>query len=537
MVPPPGARRAGRFRAALMNLRPLLLSLALLAGAASAAGAAEPAFSDPDTKAWWRLTASLSNDQMEGRDTGSPGYARAARIVADAFRSAGLKPAGGSGSFFQSVPLREVRVLADQARIEVRRRSGPPLELSFLKEITVRPTESLPETVEAPLVFRGYCAADAMGEVRGAVVVCFGARRRGLPSASDRLAAAAAAGAAGLVNVDDPYFDLEPPRWPAAYARAVSLVDAPPPPAPALAVMTLSSKAFEGLIAGSGRDAAALLADGGAKRPLPNFDIPARLEARFPTARSAYASDNVLGILPGSDPKVGREVLVVSAHLDGYGFGEPVGGERIYHGTYDDAAYVATLVRFADKLQGRGLRRTVLFAAFTGEEKGLLGATYFTRHPTVPKEDLVADINLDQLRPLFPLKILTVEGLGETSLGETARTVAAAMGVVVRPDLEPERNLVRRADHWPFMQIGVPAVGFVFGYDPGTEAERRYRDWYEVRYHRPKDDLETPIDPKAAADFNRFFYTLAETVADAPAAPAWLPGATLRPAGAAGAAR
>jgi Zn-dependent M28 family amino/carboxypeptidase len=246
--------------------------------------------------------------------------------------------------------------------------------------------------------------------------------------------------------------------------------------------------------------------------------------------KADYTSDNVLAVLPGTDPKLAKEVVVISAHLDGYGYGEPVGGERIYHGAFDDAAYVATLVRFAERHHGRALRRTVLFAAFTGEEKGLLGSTWFTRHPTVPKEALVADINLDQLRPLFPLKILTVEGLGETTLGDSARTVAKGMGVEVRPDLEPERNLVRRADHWPFMQIGVPAVGFVFGYDPGTDSERRYRDWYTVRYHRPQDSLQTPIDPKAAADFNRFFYTLTETIADAPERPSWLPGATLRPA-------
>ena len=383
-----------------------------------------------------------------------------------------------------------------------------------------------------PLVFRGYCAAGEMGEVRGKVVVCFGARRQGLPSAAERLRAAAAGGAAGLINVDDPGFTIEPPRWPVAYARSVSLRDAPPPPAAALPVMSLSADAFPAVIAGSGQDAAKILADGGAQRPLPAFDIPARLQARFPTVTSDYTSDNVLALLPGTDPKLAKEVVVISAHLDGYGYGEPVGGERIYHGTYDDAAYVATLVRFAERHHGRGLRRTVLFAAFTGEEKGLLGSTWFTRHPTLARDDLAADINLDQLRPLFPLKILTVEGLGETTLGETARTVANGMGVEVRPDLEPERNLVRRADHWPFMQIGVPAVGFVFGYDPGTEAERLYRDWYTVRYHRPQDSLATPIDPKAAADFNRFFYTLTEAVADAPERPAWLPGATLRPAAA-----
>ncbi len=494
--------------------------------------AAEPQFKDADTRAWWALTSQLSGDAMEGRDTGSPAYARAARIVAGRFAAAGLKPAGEHGGFFQSVPLHEVRVDAAGARIAVVRETGARVELEFLHQITVRPTDQLAQTLDAPLVFRGYCSAAEVGEARGKVVVCFGTRRQGLPSGAERLRAAAAAGAAGLINVDDPGFTIEPPRWPAAYARSVGFRDAPPAPDAALPVMTLSAEAFPALIAGSGEDAAKILADGAAKRPLPSFSIPARLEARFPTATSDYASDNVLAVLPGTDPALKREVVAISAHLDGYGYGEPVGGVRIYHGAFDDAAYVSTLVRFADRRRGHGLRRTVLFAVFTGEEKGLLGATWFTRHPTVEKSDLVADVNLDQLRPLFPLKILTVEGLGETTLGETARRVASGMGVETRPDLEPERNLVRRADHWPFMQIGVPAVGFVFGYDPGTEAERRYRDWYTLRYHRPQDDLGTPIDPRAAADFNHFFYTLTETIADAAERPAWLPGATLRPAAA-----
>jgi Zn-dependent M28 family amino/carboxypeptidase len=332
-----------------------------------------------------------------------------------------------------------------------------------------------------------------------------------------------------LINVDDPGFTLEPPRWPAAYARTVELRGSPAPAAPSLAVMTLSADAFAAAIAGAGQDAAAILNAGAAKQALPAFDIPARLTARFPTTVRDYTSDNVLALLPGSDPALKAQVVVVSAHLDGYGFGEPVDGQSLYHGAFDDAAYVASLVRLADRRHGRPLKRGLLFAAFTGEEKGLLGSNWFVRHRAPAGADLVADINLDQLRPLFPLKILTIEALGDTSLGDTARTLAEARGVEARPDLEPERNLVRRADSWPFLAVGIPAVGFVFGYDPGTPSEAIYRDWYARRYHRPLDSLATPFDAKAAADFNCFFYDLAETVADAPERPAWKPGSELRP--------
>jgi hypothetical protein len=506
----------------------VLTAAIALAFAATAAPAA-PVIQDADTQAWWALTSALSGDDMEGRDTGSAAYERAAHYVADQYAKAGLKPAGDNGTWFQTVPLHEVSLPKADVAIAVAHGAGAPTPIAFLQQITVRPTAALPPSIDAPLVFRGYCSPAEMGDAKGKMVVCFGTKRAGLPGAGDRLNAAAAAGAVGLINVDDPYFDIEPPRWPAAYARAVTLKGSSPPAHDSLAVFTLSADAFAAVIAGSGQDAAAILKDGGAKKPLPAFDIPARLQARFkPSARDMTAS-NVLGILPGTDPKVGKETLVVSAHLDGFGYGEPVKGDNLYNGAFDDAAYVATLIRLAQHHQGHGLKRSILFAAFTGEEKLLLGATWFTRHPTVPKADLIADINLDQLRPLFPLKILTVHALEDTSLGASVRAVAQPMGIAIRPDLEPERGLLRRADQWPFLEIGVPATAFIFGYDPGGEPERRYREWYQVRYHRPQDDLTQPFDPQAAADFNRFFYTLAQTVANAPERPAWSPTSPLKP--------
>lgn len=347
-----------------------------------------------------------------------------------------------------------------------------------------------------------------------------------MPSAAGRIASATAAGAAGVIAVDDPGFTIEPARWPEAYARNVTFRGEAGEGG--LPVMRLSAAALGKLLVGSGHNAADLLAAGAASRPLPVFDVPARLHATFRTSSRDYTADNVLGILPGTDPKLAAEVVVVSAHLDGYGFGEPVGGDALYNGAFDDAAYVATLVRLADQRHGRGFRRSVLFAAFTGEEKGLLGATWFTRHPTRPRADLAADINLDQLRPLFPLKVLTMHSLHDTTLGATATAVADAMHIEIRPDREPDRHLVSRADNWPFLQIGVPSTGFVFGYDPATEAERRYRQWYQVRYHRPQDDMSQPIDFQAAADFNRFFYTLTTAVADAVTRPTFLPGSKFR---------
>lgn len=484
-----------------------------------ALAAQRPLPSDPETRAWWATTADLSGDVMEGRDTGSSGHERAARFVADRFAKAGLKPAGDGGSYFQRVPMHEVRV--ERISITV---GGRPLR--FLHEIMMNPVPGMPGTLDAALAYRGYCAADALGDVRGRIVICHGTHRAGHPSDAERTIAVQAAGGAGVVTIADPGFAVEPPRWPFAYARTVWIAGKPPE-ARGPVRFTLNADALAAVIAGSGRDAARLIAAGAAGQPLPSFDPPRPFRASIRLKQRSIDSPNVLAFLPGTDPSMAAQTIVLSAHLDGYGPGEPVAGDRIYNGTLDDAAYVALLIRLAERRAGKGFRRPLLFAAFTGEEKGLLGARWFVDHPTLPKSRIAADINLDQIRPIFPLKLLTVHALDDTSLGDDARAVAVAMGVEVQRDPEPERNLLRRADQWPFIQAGIPATAFVFGYRAGSESERIYRQWYRTGYHKPQDDLDQPIDWQAATDFNRFFTTLVARVADQPAAPSWKPASSL----------
>ncbi len=512
-------------------MRKLLLAAAICGLATSALGQSRAdGIKDPDTRAWWRIAEALSSDAMEGRDTGSPGYDRAAEMVAQRFKAAGLKPAGDDGTYFQTFPVHEVKVeTAGTSIYTVRSGADVGQPIPFLRQISVRPTDSLPSRAGGPMTFRGYCGAGDLADVKGKAVVCFNTKRAGLPTSGERLVAAGKAGAAALIQVDDPYFTIEPPRWPAAYARSVSIVGSPPPAAPTLPVLTMSAAAFADIMTGAGQDPDAILKLGGTKQPLPAFDIPRWFGAVFTVTSRNYTAKNVLAVLPGRDVKLKAEHLVLSAHLDGYGFGEPVGGDALYNGALDDAAYVGTLIRFADKHKGKPLRRSVVIAAFTGEEKGLLGAHWFVDHPTVPKAAIVADLNLDQLRPLFPLEILTELAVDDTSLGTTARAVAASMAIRIQADPEPERALLTRADHWPFMQAGIPGTGFIFGYVAGTQAERRYREWYQVRYHRPQDDLTQPMDFQAAGKFNRFFYKLAESVADAEERPTWTPGSKLAP--------
>jgi hypothetical protein len=473
---------------------------------ATALYATEP---DAATGRWWSHVVALSGDDLKGRDTGSEGYVKAARYVVTQFERAGLKPAGESG-YYQSVPLHEIRLAPSRSKAElVHQDSVTPLR--WLRNLTIRMQEPMPRRIDATLLFAGSSAAPANVVTRGKLLVVLnGHAPRPVP-----------ADALGVMSIDDPH-SLEPPRWPLQYSVAMRLQETPASSAAPLA-LRFNPVDAELLLQFSGHTYQELAGLAEHNEPLPWFDLSQSFRADLTFTTADLKSDNILAVLPGSDPALSKEYLVVSAHLDGYGIGEPWGDDNIYNGAFDDAAYVATLIDLAQRLRESGahLRRSLLFCVVTAEEKGLLGSKYFTAHPTIPKEQLIADINLDQLRPIFPLRVLTTLALDQSTLGETVKSIAKTMDIRIQPDPEPQRNLLRRSDHWNFMQIGVPAVGFVFGYEKGSPDEAIYREWYARRYHSPLDDLSQPWLPAAAATFNDFFEKLVVTIADAPSRPKW----------------
>src|SRR5689334_12049569 len=189
-----------------------LLALALPAAPLPAAGADRAdGIADPDTRAWWRIAEHLSSDAMEGRDIGSPGHERAGRWVAEQFAAAGLKPAGDNGTFFQSFPVHESRVEAADLRIIDDR--GRWVQPQFLQHYTVRAADDLPAQVMGPMLFAGYCRPADLAGASGKVVFCINTRRAGLTTSGERIRNAQAAGAAAIVQVDDPGFTIEPARW------------------------------------------------------------------------------------------------------------------------------------------------------------------------------------------------------------------------------------------------------------------------------------------------------------------------------------
>ena len=480
-----------------------LTALALLATEPNAA-----------TKRWWLHVLALASDGMQGRDTGSEGYRKAERYVIGELQSAGLKPAGEQG-YTQPVPLHEVRFEAAQSSAELVRPDGGVTRLEWLRQISPQARAGRPATLDADLVFPGDgpAAGSAPIDPTGKIVVQMPPRRNTpIP------------GAVGIVGIDATT-GPEPPHWPVPYAVTMTLAETPQRPV-TTPVFRFNPANADELFRGSGHTYQELAQLSAEHKPLPQFAIPTKLRATLKLSTRDLTSDNIVAVLPGTDPKLAGEYVVVSAHLDGYGIGEPRHGDGIYNGAFDDAAYVATLIDFAQKLHESGtkLRRSLLFLIVTGEEKGLLGSKYFAAHPTIAKEKLVADINLDQLRPLFPLKVLTCIGLDESNLGLAVRRVAASMDIRIQPDPEPERRLIQRSDNFSLMQIAVPAVGFVFGYAPGSPEETIYRRWYADRYHSPADDIEQPWDPPAAAKFNDFFAKLVEAVSNADDRPKWRPG-------------
>ena len=287
--------------------------------------------------------------------------------------------------------------------------------------------------------------------------------------------------------------------------------------------LTVNPGAAEAWLAGSGHTAAELMALAAERKPLPRFPLPTRLRARLVTQASRLESDNVVGVLRGTDARLKDEYVVLSAHLDHVGRGEPVNGDDIYNGAMDNASGIATLLEVASRLggSGAGLRRSLVFLAVTAEEHGLLGSRYYAMRPTVPGPAIVANLNTDMFLPLFPMRSLIVSGVEESDLADDLRRVAHPGGIEILSDPEPERNAFVRSDQYSFIRRGVPALAFKIGWKLGSPEHEIVKRWRAERYHAPSDDLAQPIDLRAAEDFTRFYAELAAAVANRATRPRW----------------
>jgi len=495
---------------------------------------------------WWADVTALADDGMEGRLTGSPGYDRAARYVIARMKAEGLKPAGSNG-YLQPIAFEQQLVDQDASQAELSADGGgaTPLKVGDALLISAGGS-SRPATVDAPLVFIGYglhlpaqgyvdfAGFDLKGKI--AVVLSGGPDTISGPVKSDarsaRNKALAKAGAIGVLALTTPkqveiLWSRQKllARQPGMYLADAGLRDT----ADQFFTAAFDPAQSELLFKGSGHSFAELCALADASKPVPRFALPVRLKAKIAAARSPVISPNIVAKLEGGDTKRKAEYVVVSAHLDHLGIGEPINGDRIYNGAMDDASGVAAVLDIAHRLKaGPPPRRSILFVLFTAEEKGLLGSHYFAVHPTVPKSSIVADLNFDMPLPLWPLKSVYLPGESGSSLGADARGVGAEQGIAVVPDPLPDRNVFIRADQYSFVREGVPSLYFKFGFAKDTPEFQIEHDWRANRYHAPSDDLSQPLLKEEAVKLDDFVAALARRVADADRRPAWLPGSIFR---------
>jgi hypothetical protein len=517
-------------------MKSTILSACFLAAAVAAGMAAQSADLASEGKAWWAHVQYLADDKLEGRNVGTPGFDKAVEYVEGQFKAIGLKPMGVNG-FRQPVKLDSRTLVREQSSLTlVRDGKEEPLVDGIL---TAR--GELDGTMEAPMVFVGYGMSipeanwdDFKGlDLRGKIAVYVNAFppvtvsdnvKSHVNTADERWLALKRAGAIGVATIPPAAGGGGGGQGATAPPPVITLLDRELVDAAGETVaINLGWRSVATLLAGSGHTTDEISQLAGANQPLPRFAISGTLKAHAALKRETIESTNVVGMFEGSDPTLKSEYVIMTAHLDHVGIGRAVNGDTLYNGAMDDASGVASVIETARLLKASGVKtkRSVVFVAVTGEEKGLLGSRYFAGKPTVPFKQIVADINLDMFLPLYALKVIEVQGLAESSLGESVRAAANTLGVEVQTDREPDQNRFIRSDQYSFIRRGIPALAFKFGYEFGSPEETTRKNWVRDVYHKPNDDLNQPVNREAAATFNRVIMTLLQRVANDTARPAW----------------
>ncbi|MGK6319159.1 M20/M25/M40 family metallo-hydrolase [Sphingomonas sp. DT-204] len=486
----------------------------------------------------------LASDELRGRDAGSREFDIAAQYVAAQFYAAGLRPAGDNGGFLQRVPLISVEP-ADKGSFVWAPKDGPAVTLEFGKDyVPATNPARLNTLVEAPIVFAGYGIVDpttgrddyAGIDVRGKVVLLLGGAPASFPpelrahfsSPATKAAIAEAKGAAGVIAIDAG-------SGSGGLDRAASVFDRPRVtwahpdgtgfnPSPRAPTLGLIGPAFAQRLFGS-RWAEVVKGAQSSETRFKPFLLPGTLRAAINTSVTPLPSWNVAGLIPGSDPRLKDEVVVFSAHLDHVGVGRAVDGDTIYNGAEDNAVGIAALIEEAKRFRdaGKPPRRSILFLAVTAEEKGLVGADYFAHYPTVEKDRLVADVNLDMPLITYRFEDVIAFGADHSTLGPLVQRAAESMGVALSPDPMPDEGFFVRSDHYRFVQQGIPSVFLWPGHAGGGKAA--YDDFLANRYHKPQDEPWHPsLDWTQGVRFVDINYRIAREIADADERPRWNKG-------------
>ncbi|MGH8109572.1 MAG: M28 family metallopeptidase [Arenimonas sp.] len=490
----------------------------------------------------------LAADAREGRTTGSPGFDQAAEYVATRYKNLGLEPAGDNGTYFQRVPLIEAVRQQNGASLKLHKENFV-LEFIFEKEFLPGANfNQASHDIAAGMVFvgQGIFAPElnhndfAGVSVRDKIAVVFGGAPESFPvtqrafysSSLEKLRQLSERGAVGVLYLSDPESEGRNPwakgvtNWMRPGMRLLDKNGMPIDSFPLLqATANINLDATRKILDGE-KFSADLLFDQLKNGKLQAFDMTGTMSMTGNTQLRTLESRNVVGKLPGSDAKLAAEHIVYSAHLDHLGIGMPVNGDTVYNGAVDNALGIGIMLEAARSasLLSNKPKRSMLFIALTGEEKGLLGANYYAQNPTVPKNSIVANINIDMPVLLTELLDVVTIGVEHSSLQNQVQQAATDIGFLLSPDPSPEQVVFVRSDQYAFIRQGIPAVyldGGVVAKDSKIDGKKLMDNFLKAHYHQPSDDLKQPIHYPTAAKMAALNARIGQLVADDPYRPRW----------------
>ncbi len=500
----------------------------------------------------------LADDTLQGRDTGSNGYQIAANYVKSYFKQLGLTPHGtrlinDQRGFEQEVRFRKSYLIDGSASAIVHGLSGD-VKLEYVTEFLTSGSSLQTETaITAGTVFVGYgVISEEFGyndyeniDVKGKIVVALTGRPDDLPSeegahigsSAEKSRHAAEHGAIGFITIHTPKREkVRSFEKSAQYANT-----------PRLSWLTKDDIPFgkqPEIVAGAyiQQDAASALFEGAARSledvyaaddnniAIKGFALPHKVTLTNRSRHEQITSPNLIAAIEGSDAQLKDEYVVFSAHLDHIGLSSHSDEEdTINNGALDNASGVAILLETARLLAEMPIKpkRSVLFVVVTGEEKGLLGSSYFANNPTIPVNQLVANVNLDMPLILYPFADVIAFGSTHSTMGEIVAKAANKIDIELSEDPMPEQALFTRSDHYSFVKAGIPSVFLMTGFkstDENIDGGAVFGDFLKNHYHQHSDEITLPINYDAAANFALVNMMIGLEIANQAERPQWHKG-------------
>jgi TonB family protein len=492
----------------------------------------------------------LSSDLLEGRGTGQRGGDIAAEYIATQFALDGLKPAGDDGSYFQNVPMVGVKTLPGTS-FQLAPASGDVVTLKDLDEFVTN-NESQTETadIDAPIVFVGYGIKapeynwddyknyDLRGKVallfvnepisddpkffKGKALTYYGRWTYKFEETARRGAVATLV----IHRTDLASYGWEVVRNSWGTERSYLMRDATPK---VQAASWIQLDVAKKLVAMGGLDLDKLFQQA-QSRDFKPIELPVRLQAHVASELRPFISRNVVAKLPGADTRRSDEAVLYTAHYDHLGIDPGMKGDNIYNGAVDNATGCGILLELARTWPLAKLQppRSILFAAVTAEEQGLLGSEYLGRHSPVPPGKITLDLNFDALKPLGDPEEVEVSGAERTTFYLAVESMAKTFGMTIRPDSRPEAGHYYRSDHFSLAHVGVPSFsigeGLKYGGHDAAWGEAREQDYVEHHYHQPSDEYRPNWDFTGLAKMARFGFLLGQDAAMRLELQGWQPG-------------